>query len=82
MPLIPALERLRQADLCEFKASLDYRVSSRTARAVTQKNLVSKTKIIIITTTMLYILIIILPLKVSYPVRSEEEKPSWEENTK
>ena len=25
MPLIPALERQRQTDLCEFKASLVYR---------------------------------------------------------
>jgi hypothetical protein len=36
-PLIPALRRQRQADLCEFEASLVYRVSSRT----TQKNPVS-----------------------------------------
>jgi hypothetical protein len=35
----------RQADLCEFKASLDYRVSSMTAR-VTQRDLVSKNKTI------------------------------------
>jgi hypothetical protein len=33
MPLIPSLGRQRQADLCEFKASLVYRVSSRTVRA-------------------------------------------------
>ena len=32
-PLIPAVERRRQADLCEFKASLVYSSSSRTARA-------------------------------------------------
>jgi hypothetical protein len=38
---IPAHRRQRQADLCEFKASLVYRVSSRTARG-TQRNLVSK----------------------------------------
>jgi hypothetical protein len=31
-PLIPALWKQRQADLCEFEASLIYRVSSRTAR--------------------------------------------------
>ena len=37
MPSIPALERERQADLCEFKAILVYRVSSKRARA-TQKN--------------------------------------------
>jgi hypothetical protein len=40
-PLIPALGRQRQEDLCEFKASPVYRVSSRTARA-TQRNLVLK----------------------------------------
>jgi hypothetical protein len=38
-PLIPALGRQRR--ISEFKASLVYRVSSRTARA-TQRNLVSK----------------------------------------
>jgi hypothetical protein len=31
--LIPALMRQRQADLCEFKASLIYRLNSRTAKA-------------------------------------------------
>jgi hypothetical protein len=41
MPLIQALRRQRQADLCEFKASLVYKVSSRTAR-VTQRKPVSK----------------------------------------
>ena len=40
-PLIPTLERQRQADLYEFKASLVYRESSRTAKD-TQRNLVSK----------------------------------------
>jgi hypothetical protein len=40
MPLIPALGRQRQADLCEFKASLVYTVSSRSTRA-TQRNPVS-----------------------------------------
>ena len=40
MPLIPALGRQRQADLCEFGARLVYRVSSRTANA-TQRNHVS-----------------------------------------
>jgi hypothetical protein len=39
--LILALSRQRQAALCDFKASLDYRVSSRTASA-TQRNPVSK----------------------------------------
>jgi hypothetical protein len=41
MYLIPALGRQDQADLCEFKASLVYRVSSRIARAM-QRNPVSK----------------------------------------
>ena len=43
MPLITALGRQKQADLCEFKVSLVYRVSFRIASA-TQRNLVSKTK--------------------------------------
>ena len=30
MPSIPALRRQRQVDLCEFEASLAYRMSSRT----------------------------------------------------
>ena len=42
MPLIPALERQKQADLCEFKSSLIYKVSSRTARAVSQRSPVLK----------------------------------------
>ena len=41
-PLIPALGRQRQAD-SEFEASLVYRVSSRTAKAI-QRNSVSETK--------------------------------------
>ena len=41
-PLIPALVRQRQVDLCEFKASLVYRANSKTVRAVTQKNPISK----------------------------------------
>jgi hypothetical protein len=40
-PLIPALGRQRQVDLSEFRDSLVYQVSSRTARA-TQRNPVSK----------------------------------------
>ena len=40
-PLIPALGKQRQVDLCEFEASLVYRASSRTARAI-QRNPVSK----------------------------------------
>jgi hypothetical protein len=43
LPIIPALKRQRQVDLCEFKTSLVYRASSRTAR-VTQRNPVSKNK--------------------------------------
>ena len=35
MPLVLALGRQRQADNCEFKATLVYRVNSGTARAVT-----------------------------------------------
>ena len=31
-------------DLCEFEASLVYKMTSRTARAVTQRNPVSKNK--------------------------------------
>jgi hypothetical protein len=41
MPLIPALGRQRQGQISEFEASLVYRVSSRTARAI-QRNPVSK----------------------------------------
>ena len=41
--MMPALRRQRQADLCEFKASLGYRASSRTVRA-TQRNPVMKKK--------------------------------------
>jgi hypothetical protein len=33
--LMPALRRQKQVDLCEFKASLVYRESSRIARAIT-----------------------------------------------
>jgi hypothetical protein len=36
-PIFPALGRQRQEDLCEFEASLDYIVSSRTARATFKK---------------------------------------------
>ena len=36
-PLIPALRRQRQADLCEFDASLVYRAASRTVRATQRK---------------------------------------------
>jgi len=33
-PLFPALRKQRQADLCEFKANLVYRVRSRTSRDI------------------------------------------------
>jgi hypothetical protein len=39
--LMPELRRQRQLDLCEIKASLVYRASSRTARG-TQKSPVSE----------------------------------------
>ena len=42
MPLIAALGRQRQKDLCEFEASLLYTVSSRIARTVKQRYSVSK----------------------------------------
>ena len=42
MPLMPVRGRGRQMDLCEFKARLVYRVSSRTVKA-TQRNTVLKT---------------------------------------
>ena len=45
MPLISALGRQGQDDLCEFEVSLAYEVSSRTARTDTQRNAISnKTK--------------------------------------
>ena len=44
MPLIPALRWQTQADLCEFKASLVYKTSSRTTRVVTQRNPVFENK--------------------------------------
>ena len=42
MCLIPALGRKRQADLCEFKTSLLYRVSSRTGFEATEKPCLQK----------------------------------------
>jgi hypothetical protein len=41
--MIPALERQGEADLCEFKVSLVYKASSRTARD-TQRNQALKNK--------------------------------------
>jgi hypothetical protein len=43
-PLILALRRQRQRDLCDFKTSLVNRVSSKTARA-TQRNPILEKKI-------------------------------------
>ena len=43
-PLIPILKRQRQADLCEFTASLVYTVSSRTGSKEAQRNFVLKKK--------------------------------------
>ena len=43
-PLMPTFGRQKQADVCEFKTSLVYKVSSRTTRAVTQRNPVLKKK--------------------------------------
>ena len=37
MPLIPALGRQRQANLSQFKVSLVYRASSKTAWAIAQR---------------------------------------------
>jgi len=39
---IPAFRRQRQADLCEFKANLLYRLSSRTAKATQKKTYLEK----------------------------------------
>ena len=44
MPLIPAFGKQRQAGVCEFEAILFYKGSSRTARAVIQKDPISKAK--------------------------------------
>jgi len=43
MPLIPAPERQRKADVSEFEASLLYKVSSRTARTTYRETLSCKT---------------------------------------
>ena len=47
---MPVLGRQRQEDLSEFKASLVYRESSRTARVIIQRNLASENKTIIMVT--------------------------------
>ena len=41
MPFIPVVGSQRQEDLCEFSASLGYKLSSRTTKD-TQRNSVSK----------------------------------------
>ena len=51
-PSIPALGRQRQADLSKFEASLVYKESSRTARAITQRNPVLEKKKQTTTTTI------------------------------
>ena len=43
-PLISALERLKQVDLCEFEASLVCRASSRTGSKATEKPCLEKQK--------------------------------------
>ena len=43
MLLIPALEKQRQVDLCEFKANVAYIMSFRKLRAI-QRDSVSKNK--------------------------------------
>ena len=42
--LILALERQRQADLCEFKASLVSRASSKTVSAIIQRSCLKQNK--------------------------------------
>ena len=44
MPLIPALRRQRQVDLCEFEGSMVYRVSFRTAKATQKYHLKNRKK--------------------------------------
>ena len=42
MPLTPTLRRQKQVDLCEFEASLVYRVSSKTGFKATEKSCLEK----------------------------------------
>jgi hypothetical protein len=42
MPLIPGLGRQRQANLCEFKASLVYKESSKIAKTTTEEHCLKK----------------------------------------
>ena len=46
----PSTQKAEAEDPCEFKASLIYRASSRKARAVTQRNPISKKPTITTTT--------------------------------
>ena len=46
IPLVPALRRQRQADLCEVEASLVYRASARTGPKATEKPCLEKPKYI------------------------------------
>jgi hypothetical protein len=54
IPLIPAPRKQRQEDLCEFEVSLVYKVGSRRASAVTQRNPVSNKNKNKITTNQLF----------------------------
>jgi hypothetical protein len=47
MPLIPALRRLRQVDLCEFEASMIYIASSKIARTTLRDPVLKKKGIFI-----------------------------------
>ena len=42
MPLIPALRRQRQVNLCEFEVSLGYRENSRIGSKATEKPCLEK----------------------------------------
>jgi hypothetical protein len=44
IPLIPALGRQRQVGVCEFEASLVYRVSSRASKATQGNNVIENKK--------------------------------------
>jgi hypothetical protein len=46
MPIVLALERQRQVDLCEFEASFIYTVSSRTVMTIQRDPLLRTPKII------------------------------------
>lgn len=46
MPLIPALEKQKQADFCELEANLVFIESSRTVRATERKRVSKEKKVI------------------------------------